>query len=295
MDKLRRAIIKEEFVALTGNYVDAIILNQFIYWSERVRDFDKYQLEEKQIADRCDEEFTPNYSNGWIYKKAEQLSDETMLGLSSSNIRKHIQNLINKGLIIERINTKYKWDKTKQYRVQLTAIQEKLKELGYTLNDYKSGNNQDEKTQNSVGELSIPVSKKENRISKTENRNDCFRTAIPKTTTKITTKKNIIHECPDNIHAAEDFDDDFIAFMEEYFDSYEQYFDKTHPPLSAERMNEIRCTLEEFICDNGCDWDTLLEMARIYLENPGKTDGNIKCFAVSKNLQIFLARFYSSE
>lgn len=295
MDKLKRAVIKEELVALTGNYVDAIILNQFIYWSERIKDFDTYQFEEKQIADRCDEEFIPNYSNGWIYKKAEQLSEETMLGLSPSNIRKHIQNLISKGFIIERNNPKYKWDKTKQYRVQLTVIKEKLNEIGYNLNDYRPLSSQNAETENNIAEKGELISKNENGFSKLENQNDCFRAAIPEITTENTIEKNIIHECPKDIHAAENFNDDFNAFMEEYFDLYERYFERTHPPLSVKQTNEIECRLEDFIYDVGIDYDTLIEMAKIYLENPGKTDGNIKCFAVSKNLQIYLARFYSSR
>ena len=39
--KLKRVVIKEELFALTGDFKEAIILNQFIYWSERIRDFDK--------------------------------------------------------------------------------------------------------------------------------------------------------------------------------------------------------------------------------------------------------------
>lgn len=287
MDKLKRIVIKEEFVALTGNYVDAIILNQFIYWSERVKDFDEYQREEKQIADRCDEEFTPNYSNGWIYKKAEQLSEETMLGLSASNIRKHIQNLVNKGFLAERNNPRYKWDKTKQYRVQFTAIQKSLSELGYSLDGYKLNDNQNAEKENSI-------SKKESPISKIEIQNDCFRKAIPEITTEITTdNKNIIHERPEDIHAGEEFYECFSAFIEEYFDLYEQYLGRAHPPLLAERVSKIMCVLEDFICDTDCDWDTLLEMAQIYLKNPGRTDGNLKCFAIRKNLQIYLSRLYA--
>src|SRR5699024_12010135 len=40
-------VIKEEYVKLTGSTEEAIILNQFIYWSERTKDVSKYLLEEK--------------------------------------------------------------------------------------------------------------------------------------------------------------------------------------------------------------------------------------------------------
>jgi len=41
MEALKRIVIKEELVVLTGDYRKAILLNQFLYWSERVKDFDK--------------------------------------------------------------------------------------------------------------------------------------------------------------------------------------------------------------------------------------------------------------
>ena len=42
MTKLKRVVIKQELVELTGDYRAALILNQFIYWTERMRDTDKY-------------------------------------------------------------------------------------------------------------------------------------------------------------------------------------------------------------------------------------------------------------
>ena len=42
MNKLKRVVIKQELVELTGDYRPALILNQFIYWTERMKDTDKY-------------------------------------------------------------------------------------------------------------------------------------------------------------------------------------------------------------------------------------------------------------
>ena len=50
MKKLKRAVIKEELVELTGDFRPALILNQFIYGIERMYDTDKYILEEKERA-----------------------------------------------------------------------------------------------------------------------------------------------------------------------------------------------------------------------------------------------------
>ena len=93
--KLKRIVIKEEFVAITGNYIDAILLSQLLYWSERVRDFDLF-IKQEQIEN----EIEPKY--GWIYKSYLELSNETMIGLSPSNVKKHLEKLIELGFISTR-------------------------------------------------------------------------------------------------------------------------------------------------------------------------------------------------
>lgn len=136
MEALKRIVIKEELVALTGDYRKAIILNQFLYWTERVKDFDKFIIEEKLRYEKDGEESSLGLQNGWIYKTSEDLSEETMLGLSKSNIRLHIKSLIESGWIDERVNPNFKWDKTMQYRVNILKLQKDLYKLGYALEGY---------------------------------------------------------------------------------------------------------------------------------------------------------------
>lgn len=136
MEALKRIVIKEELVALTGDYRKAIILNQFLYWTERVKDFDKFIIEEKLRLEKDGEKNNYNLQNGWIYKTSEELSEETMLGLSKSNIRLHIKSLIESGWIDERVNPNFKWDKTMQYRVNTLKLQKDLCKLGYALEGY---------------------------------------------------------------------------------------------------------------------------------------------------------------
>jgi len=136
MESLKRIVIKEELVALTGDYRKAILLNQFLYWTERVRDFDKFIAEEKIRYELDGGKSNFELQNGWIYKTAEELSEETMLSLSKSNIRIHIKCLIENGWIDERVNPNFKWDKTKQYRVNILKLQEDLYKLGYALEGY---------------------------------------------------------------------------------------------------------------------------------------------------------------
>ena len=132
----KRAVIKEEFVLLTGNFVSALILNQFIYWSERTRDIDKYLQEEalRQKNDGREVSVQPVY--GWIYKRAEELSEELMLDMSPNTIRKYTKQLIDAGFLAERTNPTYKWDKTLQYRPNITKIQTELLKLGCSLEGY---------------------------------------------------------------------------------------------------------------------------------------------------------------
>lgn len=137
MKPLKRVVIKEELVELTGGFIPAIILNQFLYWSERMFDTDKYIREEKVRAEKFDVNVSIDESNGWIYKTSAELNEELMIGISVSTMRKYIKQLVEAGFILERKNPKYKWDKTMQYRVNLYKVQLELGKLGYVLEGYK--------------------------------------------------------------------------------------------------------------------------------------------------------------
>lgn len=177
MEKLNRAIIKEEYVAITGDFIKAIILNQFIYWSERINDVDKYIIEEnKRLCQKGDNPI--ELTDGWIYKTCEELSKETMLNLTNATIRNHISKLVELGFLDERQNPKYKWDRTKQYRVNLINIIKALSDKGYHLQDYKYD----------VSLIKNAILKNKNGSLKNENGSYENQNAIPKTTTETTTK-----------------------------------------------------------------------------------------------------------
>lgn len=137
-EKLKRVVIKEELVAITGDFVLAVILNQFLYWSERVKDFDKMIVEEKTIAGKEGIEYNLPLKSGWIYKKAEELIEETMINISPRSMRDKIKALEEMGFLKSRLNPMYKWDRTKQYRVNFKILREKLIEAGYELQGYKT-------------------------------------------------------------------------------------------------------------------------------------------------------------
>ncbi len=140
---LRRVVIKEELVALTGDFMQALVLNQFLYWTRRVRDYDQLLEEEAARTSPVDNITLPAPRHGWIYKKAEDLSEELMVGRSATTIRRVISRLVEKGWLSERDNPQLAWDRTKQYRVNLATLRHDLAALGYPLDAYKlySNNN----------------------------------------------------------------------------------------------------------------------------------------------------------
>ncbi|MBU9714101.1 hypothetical protein [Evansella tamaricis] len=115
---LKRAVVTEELVALTGDYRLALPLNQMIYWSERVKSYREFIDEEK-----CRwKDGSSQTDHGWIYKKAEQLSEETLMRCNARTMRSYLIKLVAAGWLLERDNPFYNWDNTKQYRVNLVKI-----------------------------------------------------------------------------------------------------------------------------------------------------------------------------
>lgn len=172
--KYKRAVIKEELYILTGNGIRAMILNQFLYWSERVSDFDEFiEQENKRALSDGGKTYEPTH--GWIYKTAEELADEIMLDLTPHTMRNYVRDLVSSGFISERSNPVHKWDRTKQYRVNLSFIRAELERLGTPLSGYPLLNqtetpklehraeNNDFSTEN-ISAQTVPVSEQYQRL-----------------------------------------------------------------------------------------------------------------------------------
>ena len=129
--KLKRIFIKEELYAITNDTIESIILGQFIYWQERVKDYDLFLKEEEARCLSNNTPFNANMTNGWIYKKASELIEECMLNVSENTIRRYISNLEEKGFISSRKNPNIKWDRTLQYRANMKFIIESIKNKGF--------------------------------------------------------------------------------------------------------------------------------------------------------------------
>lgn len=132
--KLKRVPIKEELVALTRDFIKALALQQFLFWSERVDDFDAFIIEEKTRNPEVEIEL----HHGWIYKSAKDLHRELMFGksLSSATVRRRISELVEDGFLGERNNPNNNWDRMLQYRPNILFIQTELQKLGYALDGY---------------------------------------------------------------------------------------------------------------------------------------------------------------
>jgi hypothetical protein len=192
MKPLKRVVIKEELVALTGDFRPAIILNQFIYWIERMKDTDRYILEEKERASKEQLEVSIDESNGWIYKTAEELNEELMVGMSKATIGKYINQLVEAGYLAKRNNPKYKWDKTLQYRVDLVKVQKDLAKLGYALEGYKLLPNieiVDVDVEENKKASSTAIDEAPNNIKSSTSINNSYNKSIPQKDKKDT-KKN---------------------------------------------------------------------------------------------------------
>lgn len=226
--KIKKAVIREDLLAITGDYRKAIILNQFIYWSERVTDADKFIEKENEIA-QSNGEKTRELFYGWIYKSADEMAEEIMLGLSASQVRKYIGNLVDMGYLSKRNNPKYKWDRTLQYRVNLVKIAKDLKEKGYPLSDYK---------------ITIPDGEQLNahqcafNVAQSVNQTTADNGAIPETTTEITINRNYNSETTDiNAFNSEELKGNNInAFSREK---------GGHVPGQVPFLNMNNCTEEE--------------------------------------------------
>lgn len=123
-------------------------------------------------------------------------AEETMLHMAPNTVLRHVKFLVEKGWLDERHNPNHKWDRTKQYRVNLLKIHKDLVEIGYTLQDYKV-EVPFSKIENAFSKMENGSSKTENGISEMENRTLQNGKAIP----EITTENKSIHS---SIHHKDD-------------------------------------------------------------------------------------------
>ncbi|WP_146553775.1 hypothetical protein [Rummeliibacillus sp. SL167] len=235
MQKIKKAVIREDLVELTGSTEEAVILGQLIYWIDRMKDAGKYKLEERE---RLENNLVDSYKHGWIYKKAEELAEEVMLGVSSNTIRKYLGKIVDKNYVKRRNNPRYKWDKTLQYRVNLVKVILDLSNLGYPIDDYKQLLRMEENDTSSKQTGSPNVEKSDSKL------NDCA--AIPEITTEITPKINT-----ETSSSSEWIEDEFNVYDSNQFELISKTYLSlsNNKQLSSNDQKAIKDVVEE-------NWET---------------------------------------
>lgn len=180
-EKLKRVPLKEELVKLTGCFIKALILQQFLYWSERVHDFDAFIAEEK--LRNPDLEIELRY--GWIYKSAKQLHTEVMFGdsLSPQTLKRRLEEIVEAGYLDSRHNPEHGWDRCLQYRPNILKIQIGLQSMGYGLEGYSLA-----MEENAFLTVRNAFNTEKNQFATVINPIYHSEKAIPETTTETTTE-----------------------------------------------------------------------------------------------------------
>ena len=129
--RARRAVIKEEYVQICGDYISALILDKLIEWDEQIKDFMAYLDSENQRREKALEPHINFDPEGWIYRSEEQLSKETLLGVSEKTIARSLAKLNEAGLLEKRKNPERPWERATQWRPNLSAIALALEKAGW--------------------------------------------------------------------------------------------------------------------------------------------------------------------
>ena len=146
--KIKIAVIREEYVEITKHlcgtvpgkdgeeiktklypHILAIILNQFVFWTKGLKEFDDLLTEEENLLQ--DKNLSEIKRFGWIFKKASDLKDAIMVDISEVSIRTYIKALVDGGFLSQRNNPKHKWDRVLQYRVNLNHVHWSIIENGF--------------------------------------------------------------------------------------------------------------------------------------------------------------------
>ncbi|WP_374724114.1 hypothetical protein [Calidifontibacillus erzurumensis] len=144
MEKLRRAVIREELLALTRDWGKAIILDKILFWTGLVYEMersDRERIEEmKKIDPEKAAEFESKLRDGWFYKTVEEFEEEIFGVQSSKTINRKLNELILENYVLadkSGARNKTKYDRKIWYRANIELIQRDLLRLGYPLEGYK--------------------------------------------------------------------------------------------------------------------------------------------------------------
>lgn len=143
--KLKRVVLKEELVALTGDATEAMVLSQMLYWAEIVQEMDndlKKRIESYKKLEATDqvEKMEKQLRFGWFFKSAQELAEELMGIASQKTIKRRLDSLVEKTYLLSGADHdkkhSNKFRKDTYYKVNFRTIQKDLEAMGYPLEGY---------------------------------------------------------------------------------------------------------------------------------------------------------------
>lgn len=126
----RVVVLREDFFLLCEeDQCSAMILSQFEFWMNvKLRHLGQAEFE-NMIAEKEGVDPTQN-TELWVWKTQEQLRDEELFNLfGETKVSACLNYLVEQGYLLRRRNPRYRWDRTYQYMLNISKVQEDLDKI----------------------------------------------------------------------------------------------------------------------------------------------------------------------
>jgi hypothetical protein len=134
--RMKKAVLREDMMALTQDVTQALVLGQMLYWTKTLDKVNDWLFEEnKRLAEVELPQHEYNY--GWIYKSAREMREDLMNAFSEDAIQRAFSSLVTKGILMKRKNPIVRYDRKLQYRVDIVFLRRLLKDRGYEMTDFQ--------------------------------------------------------------------------------------------------------------------------------------------------------------
>jgi len=241
-------LIRDEFLAITfGNHCAAAILADMEYWTNwKLDDIERKLKRMLDVgADTATLEREP-----WLYKSAKMFSEDLLYLYKEDTILKALKQLRERGYILRRRNPRYGWDRTYQYKLEITRVQEAIATAPSYSKNLKNQVHKPEKSGAKTGQVGFmdaenqahEPDKSDMQSRKISSIDPINRQAIPEITSEITAK---ITERPSTESDVDVADDARRAELAKLLTRYRisrteftaEVFD--HPTLTAEEAERV--------------------------------------------------------
>lgn len=130
MKKSKEVYIYEEFVTITDDIIEATILSEMFVWSNQKYNMSELIVEEKNVyAQPC--HGIASFQSGWISKKAERMKKDILCSHSEKTVLRRALSLVNKGFLFRRQSPEAPYDRTYEYRLNITAVRAAFESHGF--------------------------------------------------------------------------------------------------------------------------------------------------------------------